>query len=97
MRRWHEEVFITKRNWLTHRRFHVEANLARPKVIGGDPFVVDCECDEQMGRFRKKDAYDCGNTQCYMCHGDKFPKRTKTRQEEVADLSFKEQLSDLEG
>ena len=96
MKRWHEEVHITQRNWLNHRRMHVQSNIDNnSRNIGGDPFEVDCECDEQMGRFRKMDAYDCGHTQCYGCHSDKFPKRYRTYQELVSELAMKEQLEDL--
>lgn len=94
MKRWHEEISITRRNWKKHRSFHVEANIRR-SVVGVDPFEVDCACDDQIGRFRKKDAFDCGNTQCYICHSDKYPKREKTYQEHVSDMKFKEGLEEI--
>jgi hypothetical protein len=94
MKRWHEDERIARREWKKHRRMHVESNKDRGK-IGADPYVVDCECDEQIGRFRKKDAWDCGNTQCGVCHSDKFPKRSKHEHEILSELSFKEQLKEF--
>lgn len=94
MKRWHSELSISKRNWSIHRRMHVEDNKRR-NILFADPFVVECECDEQIGRFRKKDAYDCGNPRCFICHSDKFPEREITRQETISDISFKEQLEEL--
>ena len=108
MKRWHQELTITLRNWRNHRRIHVDSNkrsqygavrkgnqLIATDRIGRDPYEVDCDCDEQIGRFRKIDAYDCGNTRCYMCHGDKHPKREKHEQELLSELSFREQLKEF--
>lgn len=104
MRRWQEDFRIARREWLKHRRMHIESNKDRRQGYGKydrkpglDPYIVDCECDEQIGRFRKKDAWDCGNTQCGICHSDKFPKRSKTNQELKSDLDFEEQLAELDG
>lgn len=44
----------------------------------------------QPGRFRKKKPLDCGNVQCRVCHGDKYPKRELSRQEETARVADKE-------
>ena len=96
MKRWHEEVALTRRNWRQHRRLHVQSNIDYSREIGKDPFLVDCACDEEMGRFRKTDAYDCGNARCGVCHSDKFPKRSKTYQEICSDLAMKEQLQELD-
>lgn len=96
MRRWHAEIAITRRNWRNHRRMHVESNITAPQGYdrrrkpGDDPFEVDCICDEQVGRFRKKDAYDCGKPHCFGCHSDKYPKRELTRQELIANKKLKE-------
>ena len=109
MKRWHQDFNVSKRQWKKHRRMHVDSNEGNPlrmkklpdgtwttiSRVGVSAEVVDRECDEQIGRFRKKDAYDCGHTQCFMCHGDKFPVREPTAQEQVSDLSFREQLKDL--
>jgi len=73
MKRWHEELTISRREWRKHRRSHVESNKNSPyglgfgfDRIGQDPYEVDCPCDDQVGRFRKKDAWDCGNSRCYL-------------------------------
>lgn len=96
MKRWHEDYKITLREWKKHRRSHVESNKNNSaRRIGLDPQQVDCECDEQKGRFRKKDAFDCGNPQCGICHSDKFPKRDKHEHELKSELDFKEQIKEL--
>lgn len=92
MKRWHEDYAIAKRQWRKHHKMHVESNKGWVREVGKDPYEIDCVCDKQIGRFRKKDAYDCGNTQCKICHSDKFPKRTLSRQEKKSNLSLKEQL-----
>lgn len=91
MKRWHEEIHISKRNWRNHRNMHIESNLWRNKP---NPLEIDCTCDNQIGRFRKRDAYDCGNARCQLCHSDKFPKRIITRQEYASKLKFEEYLKE---
>ncbi len=92
MKRWHEEYARTYREWRKHYLSHVESNLNFNRGVGRDPYQIDC--DQQKGRFRKKDAWDCGNTQCYLCHSDKFPKREKTYQEWASELKLKEGVED---
>ena len=96
MKRWHEDYARTYREWRKHYLSHVESNITYSRVPGRDPYKIDCVCDQQKGRFRKKDAWDCGNTQCYLCHSDKYPKREKTKQELRSELKFKEEVEDLE-
>lgn len=96
MKRWHEDFRISFREWKEHHRSHVESNKNNgANRIGKSPYEVDCVCDKQIGRFRKKDAWDCGNTRCYICHSDKLMKY-KRRAEEKSALKFKEGLKDLE-
>jgi hypothetical protein len=96
MKRWHEEYSVFYRQWKAHRKSHVETNKDSSRGrIGLDPQIIDCTCDEQVGRFRKKDAWDCGNTQCGICHNDKFPKRSLTNREVKSNFSYKEQLKDV--
>lgn len=95
MKRWHLELSVTTRNWKEHRKIHVESNKTWNRSIGQDPYEVDCACDDQIGRFRKKDAYDCGNTRCYICHSDKLPKRQLHEQEQISELSFQEQVAEF--
>lgn len=94
MKRWHEEYNVFHRQWKIHHKSHVESNKGSNRNIGKDPYEVDCVCDEQVGRFRKKDAWDCGNTKCGICHQDKFPKRQLTNKEIKSNISFKEQLKE---
>jgi len=97
MKRWHDDFKIAFREWKKHRRTHVESNKGNQSAnrIGKSAYEVDCICDEQIGRFRKKDAYDCGNARCYICHADKLM-NYKRRKEEKSDLKFKEGLKDLD-
>lgn len=96
MKRWHEEYFRIYREWKKHHDQHVESNKNYgARDIGRDPYEIDCVCDKQIGRFRKKDNGDCGQPRCWMCHSDKFPKREKTRQERKADLRLREQRDEM--
>jgi len=102
MKRWHEEIRIMYREWREHWLIHVDTNKGRSvgyapfqRGPGSDPRNVDCPCEEQPGRFRKRDAYDCGMPKCLLCHADKFPRRKLTKQEVIASLRLKEQLEQL--
>ncbi len=102
MKRWHEEWTRTYREWKEHHLIHVESNQSRgvgygpyQRAPGSDPRKADCVCDEQAGRFRKKDAYDCGKAGCLYCHGDKYPRRRPTRQEINAGLRLQEQVQEI--
>ena len=94
MKRWHQEYQRTVREWKKHRKSHVESNkrFRQTNRIGLSPEVLDCRCDEQKGRFRKTDAFDCGVPHCPTCHSDKYPKRSKREHELRSDFSFNEQL-----
>lgn len=81
MKRWHQEETIARRNQREHHRV----------VHNGDP--TGCVCDRQVGRFRKKDAYDCGRTRCQICHGDKV-NGTPQHKDNVANLRFEEQVKE---
>lgn len=96
MKRWHEDFKIAFREWKTHRRSHIESNKDNSaNRIGKDPYEVDCVCDEQIGRFRKKDAHDCGRTRCYICHNDKITNQ-KRRKEVESNLKFQEGIKELD-
>jgi hypothetical protein len=94
---------VAYREWKEHHSWHVEHNVNHPVIYSGgypvglrtDVYEVDCACDVQVNRFNKKDAWDCGNTSCYICHSDKFPKRTKTYQEWVAQKRLEEGIEEL--
>ena len=102
MKRWHEDFTVSYREWKKHHRSHLEHNIENTVIyklgvavgLRRDIWEVDCPCDTQIGRFRKKDAWDCGNTRCYICHSDKLPKRDLTYQELCANLKLKEGIEE---
>jgi hypothetical protein len=49
--------------------------------------------ETQRGRYRKKDAYDCGNPKCMLCHSEKIL-GIKPFSQKKADADFKDQLKD---
>ena len=102
MKRGYKDRKITRREWKEHRWLHIDMNKTWVLDLGQErrpaglaPRDVDCLCDTQVGRFRKRDAYDCGRPRCMLCHVDKFPKRTLTRQEIKAEWRFQEQLQEI--
>ncbi len=95
MKRWHEEYLRTHREWRKHYLSHVESNVIFNRAPGRDPYQIDCICDRQKGRFRKNDAWDCGQTQCYVCHSDKFPTRETTHQEKHSELKLREGMEEF--
>lgn len=95
MKRWHEEYARTYRQWRKHYLRHVERNIDWAKEPNKDPYKIDCVCDQQVGRFRKTDAFDCGRPRCKNCHGIKYPVRYATRQELIADIRFKQGLEEV--
>lgn len=62
MKRYHQELERTKN---AHRR-HIRW------VHGWPQKPVDCACDVQRGRFRKRKALGCGRPRCHLCHGEKL-------------------------
>lgn len=95
MKRYHDEINRTRRQWRDHYRQHVEANKNRAALrVGQDPRSIDCVCDGQVGRFRKTDAHDCGKT-CWACHPHKVPYRTPSVGEIKSLESFREQVEEL--
>jgi len=62
MKRYHEEQGRIR----SEHRFHLRFVHGWPK----EP--VDCECEMQVGRFRKKKALDCGRAGCQLCHYEKI-------------------------
>ncbi len=94
MRRWHEDYARTLREWRKHYLDHVWNNVNFGREIGRDPYDIDCVCDMQKGRFRKRRAFDCGKTRCQLCHGEKYPRRERTRRELLAELKFREALGE---
>lgn len=88
MRRYHQESDRTKRE---HRR-HLRVAHGWPKK------PVTCPCDLQAGRFRKMDAYDCGQPLCRVCHYEKWLRsggHEETRQEKMAKARMREWVNEL--
>ena len=85
------------------QRSRHEIQLARRRqkehlalVHGWPEKPVDCVCDRQVGRFRKRKAGGCGRARCYLCHGDKLLKRPH-RGDRLADLNMKEGIKEQYG
>jgi hypothetical protein len=95
MKRWHEDYSRTYREWRKHYLYHVKCNISYSRVPGSDPYQIDCACDQQKGRFRKRHDGDCGKTQCQLCHSDKYSKRQTTHQERCSELELKEGIAEL--
>lgn len=76
-----------------HEEKHISANrVAAYKQLSGylspqhDRYVPD------TGRFRKTlRCAGCGRARCQLCHPEKYPKRTPTRQELQARRDFQEE------
>lgn len=49
--------------WKRHYDDHVRQSPGKP---------VACVCDVQVGRFRKKHSFGCGQARCFLCHYDKL-------------------------
>jgi hypothetical protein len=94
VRRWHEDYPRTYREWKTHYLDHVESNVNFGREVGRDPWQIDCVCDMQKGRFRKRHAFDCGHTRCQLCHGIKYPRPEKTRRELLVERKLHEWLEE---
>lgn len=62
MKRYHEELARIR----NEHRFHLRYVHHWPKRR------VDCECEMQAGRFRKKKALGCGKAACLLCHYEKI-------------------------
>lgn len=85
MKRHQEDKKIAERNWKERLR-SLKSGASEEEI---EKFIKDHE----VGRFRKKDAYDCGDPQCFVCHSDKVGKM-KDIQILKSDISFKEQLEE---
>ena len=82
MKRASEERPRTIRVWRKHLSWHGSQILA-------------CVCEFQPSRFRKGQRVGgCGQSRCYLCHGDKLFKRP-TLQQRRSDISYKEWLHEL--
>ncbi|MEW6211279.1 MAG: hypothetical protein AB1631_23135 [Acidobacteriota bacterium] len=83
MKRYHQERERTRREHRFHLRW-VHNWPERP---------VDCVCELQAGRFRKKKALDCGRSRCLVCHFDKVL-GIPSHKDRIRRLRFKDSLDD---
>ena len=62
-----------------HPRNRAERRFHRNRVIANRIREYRSCLDYNLthGRCAKKSPYDCGNSCCFVCHGDKFDKRLK--------------------
>jgi hypothetical protein len=82
MKRYHQELERTKR---VHR-----LHLTRD---GWPVAPVDCICEFQAGRFRKRKAFGCGNTRCLLCHFEKIF-GIPTAKDRIREQRFLDSLND---
>lgn len=82
MRRWHQEYRLARR----------EQKQYRDWLSKWGPSHVD---NTEVGRFRKNKAFDCGQTGCFGCHSDKYPKRILTARELEAELHLIEEIQNM--
>jgi hypothetical protein len=70
------------------KRYHEELRIIRRQLREG----VRLGKPLPAGYYRKRDAHDCGNPRCGICHREKRFGHTLTRQELAAELRTREQL-----
>ena len=97
MKRWHQEFPRAYREWKKHYLSHLENNISFNSAPGRDPYQIDCDCDRQKGRFRKRRDLDCGKSRCQLCHSYKFPRRQATLDERRAELGLEEGIGEWFG
>lgn len=81
MKRYHEEQHIIARNF--------KERLRMVRSFEG-------KWQEQRGRYRKRDAHDCGKTRCALCSHEKVY-GIRSHRQEIADQDFREQLQEAVG
>lgn len=74
------------------RRWHSERHIASRNAkqahrLGKGPVA--------LGRYRKRDAFDCGKAGCMLCHGEKVV-GVVPRSVRMADVRMAEQVSDFQ-
>lgn len=84
MRRWHQDLKVTRAHW----REHLTVVHDYPRK------PLDCQCELQVGRFRKIGGHGCGKAHCMLCHGDKIS-GILTHRYRKTRLSFREQVTEF--
>lgn len=76
-----------------HEEKHISANrVAMYKQLGGYMDPEHAHYVPITGKFRKTlRCSGCGRARCQICHPEKYPKRTPTRQELQARRDFHEE------
>ena len=83
MKRYHQELGRTKRVHQDHLR----------QVHNWPKQTVECECELQSGRFRKRKALGCGKTRCLVCHYEKVLKIASVK-DRIREQRFTSSLND---
>lgn len=83
--------------WATWNRVDREMDRSIQNIVdqfAGRLWFVSCEIDlpENIELCQR---FGASNTRCGICYSDKYPKRTRTRQELLVEFRFREELKDL--
>ncbi len=82
MKRYHQELERTKRVHRLHLRGAHEQGAS-----------IDCVCEFQIGRFRKRKAFGCGKTRCLVCHYEKIFEIASVK-DRIREQRFLDSLND---
>ena len=85
MRRYHEELPRTRREHRLHLRW----------IHNWPREPVDCICDHQVGRFRKRRAIGCEKRRCF-CKRYKLEPSTRDRRLRAAEAAALREYQDCE-
>ena len=83
MKRCHQELERTKRIYQLHLR----------GMRGSQVSPVNCICEFQTGRFRKRKAFGCGKSRCLLCHYEKIFSIASVK-DKIQEQQYLDSLSD---
>jgi hypothetical protein len=83
VKRYHQDLERIKRAHRTHLR----------EVHNWPKKAIDCQCELQAGRFRKKKALGCGRSRCLVCHYDKLT-GIKSANDWIREQQFEDSMED---
>ncbi len=63
MKRWHDELPLMLRRWRIEKELHRDLTFN---------ILSDCHCLRGPGTMRKQRPFDCGRTECQLCHFSKI-------------------------
>ena len=82
MKRYHEERHIAENRVKLRRTINASMTVFENSFPPGKPLIVYSKPDP-VGRYRKTARCGgCTRARCQVCHPEKFPRRTPTRQEQ---------------